>query len=33
MGCIINDGECVIYYFIVLKYYFNELNRKIKIGC
>ena len=30
MCCIVNDGDCKIYYFIMQKYYFNEQNRKIK---
>ena len=30
MSCIVNDGKCEIYYFIVLKIDFNEQNRKKK---
>ena len=29
----INDGDWVIYYFIMQKYYFIEQNKKIKVGC
>ena len=32
MCCILNDGDFIIYYFVVYKYYFNEYNRKIKVG-